>query len=214
MPYSKGDAEHGGYIGSLTGNAWPNGTTQPIWDELIYNNDNVKLLLCGHDATTDGHVLTRLTKNAAGHTVPQVMINAQDLDVSYFKSHAMGMLGVMRFSSDGQKVEIQYYSPYHDATFQPSCEQMLSFTLNITGEATVKPDIPGSENTPPEDENHGNEQTPDDMEENPGQSQQPSTSEPKDEGGCASTISLNVASIVLLVTGHVLSFVLQKKKKE
>ncbi len=136
MPYTKEDNEIGGYLGELQGQVWPNGTAEPIWDELVYRNANVKMLICGHAATGDGHVLTKFSKNAAGKTVPQVMINAQDLDVSYFQNHALSMLGLLRFSADGQRVEVQYYSPYHDGTYHPSEEHMLHLTLDVTGEAT------------------------------------------------------------------------------
>jgi len=39
------------------------------------------------------------------------------------------MLGLLRFSADGTKCEIQYYSPYHDATYHPSNLEMLSLSL-------------------------------------------------------------------------------------
>ncbi len=132
MPYTKSDAEIGGYIGELMPGgavAWPGGSEQPIWTEIIYKHDNVKMLLCGHDGTADGHVLTRFDENEAGNVVPQVMINAQDLDVSYFDGEALGMLGILRFSADGTRCEIQYYSPYHDSSFHPSNQEMRSLTL-------------------------------------------------------------------------------------
>jgi len=132
MPYTKSDAEIGGYIGELMPSgavAWPGGSEEPIWTEILYKHNNVKMLLCGHDGTSDGHVLTRLDENAAGNTVPQVMINAQDLDVSYFDGEALAMLGILRFSADGTKVDIQYYSAYHDASYHPSNQEMRSLTL-------------------------------------------------------------------------------------
>ncbi len=132
MPYTKSDAQIGGYIGELMSSPdpWPGGSEQPIWTHIIDGNDNVKMLLCGHDGTSDGHVLTRWDENQAGNTVPQVMINAQDLDISYFAGQAMSMLGLLRFSADGTKCEIEYYSPWHDATFHPSNTNMLSLSLN------------------------------------------------------------------------------------
>lgn len=132
MPYTKSDAAMGGYIGELMpmgAVAWPGGSEQPIWTHILDKNDNVKMLLCGHDGTSDGHVLTRWDENEAGNIVPQVMINAQDLDVSYFEGEALSMLGLLRFSADGTKCEIEYYSPYHDAAFHPSNREMLSLSL-------------------------------------------------------------------------------------
>ncbi|MBE6768495.1 MAG: hypothetical protein E7549_06230, partial [Ruminococcaceae bacterium] len=132
MPYTKSDAEIGGWLGSLMNpaQAWPNGDTSPIWNNLIYNHDNVKMVLSGHAGTADGHVLQTVTKNAAGNDVPQLMLNAQDLDVEYFNGQALSMLGILRFSADGSKCEIQYYSPYHDASYHPSNQEMLSVELN------------------------------------------------------------------------------------
>ncbi len=194
MPFTKEDSEIGGYLCSLEGASWPNGTTKPIWDKLVYQNTNIKLLLCGHAGTSDGHVLTKLTKNAAGVTVPQVMINAQDLDVSYFTSYAMSMLAIMRFSRDGQKVEIQYYSPFHDGTYHPSNEKMLSLTLDITGEATPAPE--GDDQTP------DGGQTPDD-------GQQPPQSNDK---GCGSAIGIGAASMLLAATAAA-TLTFRKKRK-
>ncbi len=153
MTYTKEDANNGGYIGSLMdppvewnfdGNSSLNtgakdmSSEEPIWTHLIYPNDNIKMLLCGHSETSDGHVLTRWDTNAAGNTVPQTMINAQVVDEEYFEDHAMGMLGLLRFSADGSKVEIQYYSPYHDSSFHPSNQNMrsLELTLNEKEEVT------------------------------------------------------------------------------
>ncbi|MBE6758197.1 MAG: hypothetical protein E7552_06600 [Ruminococcaceae bacterium] len=136
MPYTKSDAVMGGYIGQLMTSGstkWPGGSEEPIWTHLIAKNDNVKMLLCGHDGTSDGHVLTRWDKNEAGNVVPQVMMNAQDLEnpngFLYFEGQALSMLGLLRFSADGTKCEIQYYSPYHDATYHPSNLEMLSLSL-------------------------------------------------------------------------------------
>lgn len=206
MPYTKRDHEIGGYLCSLEGKSWPDGTTAPIWNNLIKNNANIKLLLCGHAGTGDGHVLTKLTKNAAGVTVPQVMINAQDLDVSYFQGEALAMLALLRFSADGQKVEIQYYSPYHDGTYHPSNEQMLSLTLDITGEATEQIKYPEEKDDQPEP-------TPDpdpDSEPNPGEQEQPG--EELDSGNLV--VVIVIAAAALLIVGGVIAVILTKKKKK
>lgn len=154
MTYTKEDATHGGYIGSLMDTEWHfNGnsilndgqgdktTEQPIWTHLMYNNPNIKMLLCGHASTTDGHVLARWDENTAGELVPQIMINGQDVDETYFKDHGMGMIGILRFSADGSKMDIQYYSPYHEASYHPSNQNMRSHTLPLN----EKTDVAGTE---------------------------------------------------------------------
>lgn len=150
MTYTKEDATHGGYIGELMGTEWHfNGnsslndgqgdktTEMPIWTHLMYKNPNIKMLLCGHSSTTDGHVLARWDKNVAGETISQIMINAQDVDEDYFVDHAMGMIGILRFSADGSKMDIQYYSPYHKASYHPSNQNMRSHTLPLNEKAEV-----------------------------------------------------------------------------
>ena len=195
MPYTKEDSEIGGYLGELEGEDWPNGTSQPIWDKLIYPNANVKLLLCGHAGTTDGHVLTKLSKNKAGFNVPQVMINAQDLDVSYFEGEAMAMLALLRFSADGKKVEIQYYSPYHNGTYHPSNTDMLSLTLDITGTPDVPPTTDQTEDEQPAPD-QGTQQQPDDT-----------------ASGNATVVLIAIAGAVLLVAVVAVALVVVKKKK-
>ncbi|MBQ7337910.1 MAG: hypothetical protein IJW40_05580 [Clostridia bacterium] len=200
MPYTKEDSEIGGYLGELEGEVWPNGTAKPIWDELIKQNPNIKLLLCGHAGTGDGHVLTKQTKNAAGNTIPQVMINAQDLDVSYFEGQALGMLGLLRFSADGKNVEIQYYSPYHDASYHPSYEEMLHLELAITGESTVAPEYPAKP-----DEDDPSDSTPED----------PTPGEPVTDGEKNDDVLIAIIAVAaVLVAGAVtVVLILLKKKK-
>lgn len=204
MPYTKEDSEIGGYLCSLEGASWPNGTTAPIWNNLVKDRTNIKLLLCGHAGTSDGHVLTKLSKNAAGITVPQVMINAQDLDVSYFDGQALAMLALLRFSADGQKVEIQYYSPYHNGTYHPSNNDMLSLTLDITGEATVQIKYPEQQPTEPEGD------PTDDPTDDPTQSDEPQ--QPAAKSNTALIVVIAVV-VVLLVGAAVAVIVILKKKK-
>ncbi|MBO5898998.1 MAG: hypothetical protein J6R04_08310 [Clostridia bacterium] len=165
MTYTKEDATHGGYIGELMGTEWhfsgnsilndgqsDKTTEQPVWTHLIYNNPNIKMLLCGHASTTDGHVLARWDANVAGETIPQIMINGQDVDETYFKDHGMGMIGILRFSADGSKMDIQYYSPYHDASYHPSNQSMRSHTLSLNQKAAA---VVGTEGLVYEDNGDG-----------------------------------------------------------
>ncbi|MBO5898879.1 MAG: hypothetical protein J6R04_07700, partial [Clostridia bacterium] len=179
MTYTKEDANNGGYIGSLLTPPveWhypaldgqnDQSNEKPIWDKLIYPNANVKMLLCGHASTTDGHVLTRWDKNAAGNIVPQTMINGQDVDETYFPNHAMGMLGILRFSADGTKCEIQYYSPYHGSSYHPSNQEMRSLTLAVNGAEQggdvtdpEQPEDPTDPETPADPDTPGDPDTPD-----------------------------------------------------
>lgn len=44
-----------------------------LWEQLIYPNDNIRAIVCGHN----GFCRLRLTPNASGRQVPQVMFNLQ-----------------------------------------------------------------------------------------------------------------------------------------
>lgn len=211
MPYTKQDSEIGGYIGELmpTPTVWPGGSELPIWTELIYPNDNVKLLLCGHASTTDGHVLTRRDKNAAGNVVPQVMINAQDVDVSYFSNEAMGMLGILRFSADGSRCEIQYYSPYHGSSFHPSNQEMRSLTLAVNaaeGGSTTQPDEQPSEQ-PTEQPDTPTEQ-PDVPSNDPAQDDADSAG----KNGNTLMIILIVGAVLLVAAVALIAVIVKRKK--
>ena len=213
MPYTKQDAEIGGYIGELmpTPTVWPGGSELPVWERLIYPNDNVKLLLCGHASTGDGHVLTRWDKNAAGNTVPQVMINAQDVDVTYFADEAMGMLGILRFSADGSKCEIQYYSPYHGSSYHPSNQEMRSLTLAVdatdVGGETTDPEQGGSGDTtddPTKDPDKEPDKEPD------GDTTDAPSTEPAED---SSILPWIIGGVAVVAVAAVAVIVLKKKKK-
>ncbi len=119
------DEDEGGYMGN---------TTTAMWDKMIKNNDNVKMVLCGHNRNAEGSIAIRQDENDAGHLVPQIMINAQALDVgdhispSYFEGKPMGMLGILRFSADGTQAALQYYSPLHDGSYHVASN---SITLSM-----------------------------------------------------------------------------------
>jgi hypothetical protein len=161
------------------------------------------MLLCGHAGTSDGHVLTKISKNKAGVEVPQIMINAQDLDVSYFQGEAMSMLALLRFSADGRHMEIQYYSPYHDGTYHPSAPEMLSLTLDITGEMEKTPDKVDEEKT--DDEKTDDEKTDDEKIDTPAE-------QPADKS--FTLLIVCIVAAVLLVGGALAIAVVMRKKKK
>ncbi len=101
-------------------------STEEIWNQLK-DNANIKMILCGHQICDNGEITQKNEVNDAGDIVPALMINAQTEDrgsdndptLAYFSDQPLGMLGIFRFSKDGSKVTLQYYSPEHDKTFNP-----------------------------------------------------------------------------------------------
>lgn len=53
----------------------PYSTPKQLWDSLIYDNDNIRCVVCGHNGFSQLNHLP----NAAGRQVPQIMFNVQDL---------------------------------------------------------------------------------------------------------------------------------------
>jgi hypothetical protein len=49
---------------------------QHVWDSLVYNNDNIRCVICGH---TDPLSQVLYSKNSKGRIVPQIEFNIQNL---------------------------------------------------------------------------------------------------------------------------------------
>ena len=75
-----------------------------LWTDLIYPNNNVAFVICGHDGTsTDGSGL-RISTHSNGSSIYQIMSNYQ-----YYSSYP-GYLVLLKFSSS--RVDFKTYSPY------------------------------------------------------------------------------------------------------
>lgn len=102
-------------------------TTEPIWNTYLKDCENIKLILCGHSTNGTGAIVERYETNTNGDTVPVLMINAQDKDLSepgkdtaYYDYDALGMISILRFSADGTQVALQYYAPKYEKSFSPT----------------------------------------------------------------------------------------------
>lgn len=76
-------------------------TPQCIWEEIIYPNDNVRCVLCGHNSFS----LQAYDKNAAGREVPQILFNLQ-----YIKNGGNGLVQLWRIPKDKFDVEVKTYN--------------------------------------------------------------------------------------------------------
>ena len=101
-------------------------STSEIWP-LLSSNENIKMILNGHACNGSGAIVEKTEKTIGGKDVPVFMINAQDADAgegnrdgdAYFSDKPLGMLSIFRFSKDGSKVAVQYYSPSEGKSFSP-----------------------------------------------------------------------------------------------
>ncbi|MFA5751966.1 MAG: metallophosphoesterase [Bacteroidales bacterium] len=86
-----------------------------IWDKLLFQTDNIRLLICGHYAQADenfaSNVGFRVDKNMTGKDVFQMMFNTQALGGGLSGNGGDGWLRVLEFLPDGKTVHVITYSP-------------------------------------------------------------------------------------------------------
>ncbi len=101
-------------------------SAQEMWDEFISQHENIIMVLCGH--VLNDNVVTRVDEGVNGNPVLQMMINGQDIDGKY---RGVGFLAMMRFSADGQNMELTYFSPYHGENGEDEYlnDNILNFTI-------------------------------------------------------------------------------------
>jgi hypothetical protein len=75
-----------------------------IWNHLVYPNDNIRFVICGHDGTPDIGSAYRVSQNHLGLNVYQIMSNFQ-----YWASYPAYMV-LLKFDSTGT-VLFRTYSP-------------------------------------------------------------------------------------------------------
>jgi UDP-2,3-diacylglucosamine pyrophosphatase LpxH len=83
----------------------PQFNTQYIWDDLMYPNQNVFLVLCGHVHAE----ARRVDDNIVGKPVHQILADYQGRE-----NGGDGWLRVMKFAPSEDKIYVRTYSPYLD----------------------------------------------------------------------------------------------------
>jgi len=80
-----------------------------IWKKLVYPNNNVRFVVCGHDGETDDGDGLLVSNHEDGSPVYQILSNYQ-----YFGWSDTGYLLLLRFSPRADTVSMSTYSPYLD----------------------------------------------------------------------------------------------------
>ncbi len=84
-------------------------STAALWDLLIYPNPNVFLVVSGH-SSCENH---QIDYNVADNPVQQVVI-----DYQYKKNGGDGMLKIVRFEPEQNRINFQTYSPWFDSSIR------------------------------------------------------------------------------------------------
>ncbi|MBQ6556565.1 MAG: metallophosphoesterase [Bacteroidales bacterium] len=94
---------------------------QQIWDKLVDEVPNLRLVLCGHHGHSDfrkthvddyaANMGWRVDKNKAGKDVGQMMFNVQTLGGGWEGNGGDGWLRILEFLPDGKTLKVHTYSP-------------------------------------------------------------------------------------------------------
>ena len=105
-----------------------------IWDELIYENQNVVMVLSGHQ---EANLVTMTQgKGKHGNTVSQFLIDPQAVDTYTINttSTPSGIVTVFYFKKDGTAVDVRHYSPIRDQYYQ----SVNQFSFDMAADVPVQ----------------------------------------------------------------------------
>ena len=97
-----------------------NNSGQQIWEKLISQVPNLRLVLCGHHAhgadkdgndKYEGSIGWRVDKNNSGEKVYQMLYDTQTLGGGWEGNGGDGWLRILEFMPDGKTVKVRTYSP-------------------------------------------------------------------------------------------------------
>ena len=94
---------------------------QQMWDKLVYDCPNIRLVICGHTGHPDkehpgssqdfiNNTAFRVDKNAAGKDVYQFMWNIQCLGGGWEGNGGDGWMRILEFLPDGKTIKASTYS--------------------------------------------------------------------------------------------------------
>lgn len=105
-----------------------------IWDELIYSNENVVMVLSGHQESN----LVTMTqgKGKYGNTVSQFLIDPQAVDTYTINtaSTPSGIVTIFYFKEDGTAVDVRHYSPIRNQYYQ----SVNQFTFDLEADVPMQ----------------------------------------------------------------------------
>lgn len=93
-------------------------TPTEIWEQLAFNHDNVRAIVCGHN----GFCKVRSTPNSTGRIIPQVLFNLQ-----YQDNGGKGLVMLWE-TVDGSHINVKVYSTIKYTVLE---DNALNFTIEI-----------------------------------------------------------------------------------
>lgn len=159
---------------------------QEMWDKLVKKHENIFMVICGHVGNDD--ILVKQQRGEKGNIITTLLIDPQDIDEGYVrtaKEDPAGMVALLYFSNDGQRVYYEYYSTirdlYVDQKTKSSKISNASAIVTTTGEVVETTAAPET------------------------------TAESTEKSGCGSTLSIVALPVTIAALG---TAVLGTKKRE
>ena len=115
-----------GETGNATAYNPDNNAADGLWDKFLSKHANICMVMCGHSEADDVVVTKQMGDH--GNEVTQILVNPQVMDGEYYHG-SKGMVAMLHFSADGERVQVQYYSTIKD-TYRPTGEFTVSYSNN------------------------------------------------------------------------------------
>ncbi|MCL2685849.1 MAG: InlB B-repeat-containing protein [Candidatus Bathyarchaeota archaeon] len=120
---------------------------QNVWNKLVSQHANIIMVLCGHIHNDD--LVLRVDRGIYGNVVPQLLVDAQDMD---YYNKGVGMVALLTFSNNGYDVAVNWYSVKEDKLFR----DWNQFTFSVElGTHTITFDIQDGTDLPAQTIEHG-----------------------------------------------------------
>lgn len=99
------------YDGTLNDDGDSNGTQ--IWEQIVQNNENVMMVLCGHISWDQLCIVSR-DREEGKPAVTEMLVNPQYMDQN---NGPAGMVTMLYFTEDGEEINVRYFSTVRDKVY-------------------------------------------------------------------------------------------------
>ena len=96
----------------------PASTPKYIWDNLIYPNDNIRCVLCGHN----GFSMHISEKNAAGRMVPQILFKLQNVE-----NGGNGLIMVWQMPKNSDIIDVKVYNTVTNELYRDTSDEIFDW---------------------------------------------------------------------------------------
>ncbi len=106
----------------------PNSSPEEVWDNLVYQNDNIRAVICGHN----GFSCLYKSKNYEGREIPQILFNIQ-----YLERGGDGLIQLWEIPATGDSIDVKIINTAQNKQIdeyyhKPMCDnEVISYRISI-----------------------------------------------------------------------------------